>query len=359
MIGPKLNFAKSIIASNFKRLTFPLKCSLAVTYRCNMSCKMCSIWKKPSDRQELTVGEVENFFRKAGRFSWVGLTGGEPFFRGDIEDVVRVIIKQSAYLYALHFGTNGSFTDRIIKLAENIRKKHKRLKLVFTVSIDGPPGLHNEIRGVHGIWDKAVETFVRLKQMPDVKAQIGFTISPYNMGRFREAFDAIRRAYPKLRFDDININVFQKSDFFYDNQGMQGIDETELFSQIKDIMAMDKEGFSINNFLRRVYLKFYLEYRKQGKTPLKCQALSSSLFIDPYGDLFPCVVFNKKLINIKEMGHDLSLVWRRDATRRISRECVYNNCPVCWSPCDAFSSIGGSLLKSVRKYVQDNMPKYS
>ena len=343
----ELYFLQSIIASNFKRLAFPFKCSVAVTYRCNMRCRMCNIWKKPPNGGELTVEEIEGFFRRAGRFSWVGITGGEPFLRDDLAGVVDAIVGNSRRLCALHFATNGSLTERIVEVVGAVRKKHGRLKLVFTVSIDGPAALHDEIRGSRGCWEKAMETFSRLKKIDGVKVQIGYTISPHNLGRFEETLEALRSGYPDIRFDDINVNVVQKSDFYYDNSDAEELDGEAVLGEIEKILRMDGDALSLNNFLRRSYLKLYGRYRKLNKCPVRCRALSSTLFIDPRGDLYPCAVYKRKLTNVKDMNGDLAALWKGDAARLIAKECSNEMCPSCWSPCDAYSAIAGSLLKTV------------
>lgn len=348
----KVYFIKSLLSSNFKRPRFPFKCSFAITYRCNMRCKMCNIWKK-QEREELGMEEIESFFEKAPYFSWVGITGGEPFLRDDIVDMVGAIVRRSRRLCAVHIATNGFLAARIQSAVDTIRERYRGLKLVFTVSIDGPPGVHDFIRGVDGVWQKAMETFLYLKQVPDCKVQFGFTMSHHNAGRFKETFLAIKDAYPALKFDDVNVNIFQKSDFSYDNQGMEDINESRLLKEIDGILSMDRDRFSINNFLRRNYLKLYPVFLRFKKTPVKCQAFSSSLFIDPYGGLFPCMVYNKKIINIKEMSGDFVSFWNGKSANDLSRECSQNACPSCWSPCDAFSSISGSLWEVLTKRAQN------
>lgn len=343
------NFLKSILISNFSRLNFPLKVSYAVTYKCNLRCKMCNIWKKDPVGSELTAKEIDTFFKNANKFYWVGITGGEPFLRADLPEITDIILNHCYRLNALHFATNGQLTDRVVNLVKHIHKKNKKLKIVFTVSVDGPPELHNEIRGKVGAWENAVNTFKHLKDMKSVKPQIGFTFSAHNMGRFEEAFVSLRDIYPALRFDDININIFQKSSIYYENQNMQDFDSSKLLNEIKKILNMDKDAFSVNNFLRRKYLSLYPKYLQTKKYPLKCQALSSTCFLDPYGNLFPCLVYNKKLLNVKEMQKELGLSWNEDYAKNLSFECSNNMCPSCWSPCDAYSAIGGSLIKSLFK----------
>jgi radical SAM protein with 4Fe4S-binding SPASM domain len=312
---------------------------------------MCNIWRKPAAGNELGLETIDNFFRHARHFSWIGLTGGEPFLRSDITDIADIVTRRSKRLSALHFATNGSMTDRVVSAAERIVARNNGLKLVFTISLDGPPDLHDAIRGSDGLWNKATETFLRLKKIRGVKPQIGYTISNHNLGRFPEAYSALKSIYPALTFDDINVNVFQKSAFYYENQGMDDIDGGKALDELRTIIGLDKGGFSINNFLRRSYLKYYPDFLAEKKSPVKCQALSSTFFIDPEGDVYPCAVYKRKLMNISALDRDFREVWTSKEARAISAECRTNTCPVCWSPCDAFSAISSSLVRSLIRYV--------
>jgi radical SAM protein with 4Fe4S-binding SPASM domain len=321
--------------------------SYAVTYRCNLKCRMCNIWKKDRGQNELTPSDVDAFFAKAAGFSWVGITGGEPFLRDDLGEIIAVIMKRSASLNAIHFATNAQLPERIFAAVKRIRNGRRPPKIVFTISIDGPSALHDRIRGTAGAWRSAVETFRGLKREKGVKAQIGYTISKDNLGAFEETFAAVKAVHPALSFDDINVNVFQRSSFYYENTDMAALPAPELKDQIQRILDADKDPLSINNFLRRTYLRLYSRFQSTGQCPVKCQALSSTCFMDPAGDLYPCAVYKKKLINIKEMTRDFKALWNSPEARRLAYECSRGLCPSCWSPCDAFSAIGGALLQAV------------
>lgn len=336
-------FLKSILASNFCRLKFPFKLSYAITYRCNLRCKMCNIWKKPCI-PELTVEELDNFFKKSNKFSWLAITGGEPFLREELPQIIDLILNRFDRLCAIHFATNGTLTDTIISLTERINKKNKNIKLLFSVSIDGPCALHDNIRGVKGTWEKAINTFKYLRNSTSAQARIGFTLSDFNMDKFKDTFFSIKKVYPNLKFDDIVINIFQKSSFYYENQEAQDLDFQKLSAQIKKILIMDNDVFSVNNFLRRTYLKLYPKHLEIKKCPIKCQALSSTCFLGPYGNLYPCVGYNKALINIKNLSLPFEVLWNSKEAKLLSYECSNDICPSCWNPCDAYSAILGSLF---------------
>ena len=344
-----LKFVGAVTQSNFRRLSSPFKLSYAVTYRCNLKCKMCNIWNKERVRAELNPDDIGRLFSRPHQVYWLGITGGEPFLRNDLTELVDAALVPSPSLKALHFATNGTLTSRIEHLVHETKKKHKKLKLVFTLSVDGPPELHNRIRGAEDVWANMFKTFTLLKKIDGVKPQFGFTLSHSNLDKFEDTFLAMRSVYPQLRFDDVTVNIFQQSSFYYENHGMTPLDSDEVVRQIKKILAMDKDGLSLNNFLRRRYLQLYLKFLKTRKSPVKCQSLASTCFLDPYGDLFPCAVYHRKLLNIKETSLSLKEIWKLKEARQIHRECAANKCPSCWSPCDAYSAIGGSIIQSMVK----------
>ena len=342
-----LKFVGAVAQSNVRRLGSPFKLSYAVTYRCNLKCRMCNIWNKEPAGGELGPDDIGRLFSRPHQVYWLGITGGEPFLRQDLPELVDAALAPSPGLRALHFATNGTLTPRIAHLVEATRKKYGELKMVFTLSVDGPPELHDRIRGARDVWANMFRTFTLLKGMRGVKPQFGFTLSHENIDKFEATFLALREAYPQLRFDDITVNIFQRSTFYYENHGMAPLDGDEVARQIRKILAMDKDRMSLNNFLRRRYLQLYLKFLRTRKSPVRCQSLASTCFLDPYGNLFPCAVYDRKVLNIRDTALSLKEIWKLEECRKIHRECAANRCPSCWSPCDAYSAIGGSIIPSM------------
>jgi sulfatase maturation enzyme AslB (radical SAM superfamily) len=306
---------------------------------------MCNIWRKKLSG-ELNFEQIERFFKKSNRFSWVGLTGGEPFLRDDITEVARVILDNCRELTAIHLATNGTMTGRIEEFVEKVLGyKSKKVRLLFTLSIDGPPALHDQIRGIEGTWLKCITTFKKLRDIKSVQARLGITLSHDNFDRFHETFTSLKGAYHLLRFDDITINIFQKSSFYYSNDNMPELDYPGIIKAIDKILAIDKDSFSINNFLRRTYLKLYKKYVLDKKCPLRCQALSSTCVLDPQGDIYPCASYAQMVANIKEENYDLKKIWSYAHVRNLSIKCLKGICPSCWTPCDAYSAMAGSLRR--------------
>jgi len=350
--GPELKMFFKVIGANFKRPSFPAKLGYITTYRCNLKCKMCKIWKKDV-ADELNCGEIEKFFRRSNRFSWVGITGGEPFLRNDIHYIAEIVMDSCKELCVLHFATNGTLTEKIVDTAEDlIKHKNSKAKILFSISIDGKRELHDSIRGVPGSWEKSIRTFTRLKNMPGIEPRINITLTNHNMDAFEETFLSVKDVFPSLKFDDIGVNMFQKSPFYYSNQDLPDLRSDHLAHNIDKILLIDKEEFSYNNFIRRLYLRTYKYFLSHKKPLFNCQALAFNCVIDPVGDVYPCAVFDKKTGNIRDFNYDLLSFWQSKDIKQLRKKCFHNNCPSCWSPCEAYSAIICGLIRQAPRLTK-------
>jgi len=345
---PELKLLTRVFLSNLKRLKYPYKLSFAITYRCNLRCKMCFIWKKPR-QPELTTKEIESFFMRSNNFSWVGLTGGELFLREDLLDIVGIVLKYCKSLCLIHLATNGYLKDKITTQVQEMLKLRPR-RLYVTISVDGPAPVHDNLRGVNGSFRNAIDTFVALQNMPGVNPYISMTLSSDNLGKINETIASIKDVYPA--FDArkmMNFNLFQKSTHYYDNAHLDSPDKNLLLRDIQEALRIVGTGPAIKNYLQRNYFKLSVPYLNTGHSPLPCQVLSTSCVINPYGELFPCGVYDRKIGNIRDVGFRLDKLWIEKKTAQLYHACRNGICPGCWSPCDAYQSINASLL---RKYLR-------
>ena len=84
---------------------------------------------------------------------FTNITGGEPFIREDLGDIVRELYKKSDRIV---ISTNGFFTDRIIKLCEEFPNVGIR------ISIEGLEETNNKIRGLEDGFNKGYTTLKKL-----------------------------------------------------------------------------------------------------------------------------------------------------------------------------------------------------
>ncbi len=125
---------------------------------CNLSCKHC--WISPESKNgDLNSDGVKDVINQAVELGArnVKLTGGEPFLRKDIFQILQFIREKNL---AVIIETNGTF------IQEREAEELKRLGVGFiSVSIDGPDAeFHDKLRGVKGAFEMAVRGIKALKK---------------------------------------------------------------------------------------------------------------------------------------------------------------------------------------------------
>ena len=179
----------------------PLNVTVSVTDRCNSRCRTCNIWRKEAG-DELSAGEFDRVFRSLGRAPyWITFSGGEPFLRGDLEELCA-----SAYAHCrpaiLNIPTNGLLHRRTPARVAEIARRCPDSQLIVNLSLDGVGERHDEIRDVPGNFERAMETYRGLcrvrdsGQAPNLSVGLHTVISVYNLAAFDEVHALARELAP-------------------------------------------------------------------------------------------------------------------------------------------------------------------
>ncbi len=101
-----------------------------------------------------------------GKIYQLILTGGEPFLREEIVEIVKAYYKNNK-IQSLNIPTNGILKKIIVERCKEILKICPNINFSLNLSIDGFKELHDEIRGVDGCYENAINVFketVKLKE---------------------------------------------------------------------------------------------------------------------------------------------------------------------------------------------------
>ncbi len=344
MLSRQLGLAGAILGANVRSPELPYKVTFVATYHCNFRCEMCNIWQKESVN-EMTPDEVGLFFDRWSQFKWVHLTGGELFMRRDLDQLIEAIQKNCRSLYLLNFPTTGWFGDKTVSLVEKTLARGVG-RLMVTISMDGPKALHEEMRGLPGSWDRAIETYRRLRgiKRSNFQTVIGMTLMAKNANKVEDTLAAIRQVIPDFKRSELHLNVGHESGHYFDNVGYPVEQHhTEILRAVEDHRRKNGSGLHPVKFLEDRYQALVGKYYETGKSPLPCTALSSSCFIDAYWNLFACSIWDAKVGNLRDNAFDLRALWDSETRRALRQDVVAERCSHCWTPCEAYPTILGNL----------------
>lgn len=342
-----IGFAKDLASANLGTAALPFKVTFVATYKCNFRCQMCGIWKKTST-DEMTPAEVELFFERSPHFRWVHLTGGELFMRRDLEAVVEAIQRQCRSLFLLNFPTTGWFGDRTIALVEDVLRRGIG-RLMVTVSLDGPPEVHEELRGVRGSWLRGIETFRALRRIrqPNFEVVLGMTLLPRNAALIDDTIAAVRDYVPDFHPAELHLNVPHESPHYFDNMGLDtGAAREQILGSVERHRRAAGSSMHPVRFIEDRYQSLLPLYYRNGKTPLPCSALAASCFVDPYWNLYPCSIWDSPVGNLRQAEFDFGRLWEDERRRTLRKQIVDHDCPHCWTPCEAYPSILSNVVRA-------------
>jgi MoaA/NifB/PqqE/SkfB family radical SAM enzyme len=134
-----LSRSSLVRATLFKNV--PIYVQFYITARCNLTCRQCNIIYANSDVREVSLDEIQRIadnFVKLG-VAMVLLTGGEPFSRADLPEIIRAFESRGIHV---RMQTNGRATE------EDIHKVIEAGGRDISISLDSLwPATQDDING--------------------------------------------------------------------------------------------------------------------------------------------------------------------------------------------------------------------
>ena len=122
-------------------------------------------------------------------------TGGEPFLRKDIGEIVKIFHKNTG-VRNVGIPTNGSTTARTVSIVKDVLRVCPDLDLHIDVSLDGVGELHDEIRVFPGLFKRSIETYKALREIEkhykNFSVQVETTVSKHNEDVLLENYEWFR-----------------------------------------------------------------------------------------------------------------------------------------------------------------------
>jgi MoaA/NifB/PqqE/SkfB family radical SAM enzyme len=316
---------------------------LKVTKRCNANCYFCYAETVKGNANELTTKQILSFvnsFNKQKKAFFI--TGGEPFLRKDVFDIIKGIKNQGSFCGIV---TNGTLItkDKLRQLIDtNIDN------IVF--SLHGLAESHNRVISSNLGFEKIISTISQLKKYKERKGKktpyilINSVINRNTFKEFNELIricnnagaDAVRFAHPSFIYvKEKNTHIcLSKKIFGKEIRTCQYVSDDTFFSlNKKKIMQLEEGKKHLDS---KIKIAFHPElsakeikewYDLPFRTTRKCMYLYSSCFINERGDISPCQFYPFSFGNILEDNFDD--IWNNARYRKFRQTICNSLLPAC------------------------------
>ncbi|MBM4399798.1 MAG: radical SAM protein [Candidatus Cloacimonetes bacterium] len=288
----------------------PMNYTVSLLYTCNSRCSTCNIWKKTA--KNLTVDEYKKIFKKIGHAPyWITFSGGEPFLRNDIVDVVKTIYKAS-HPRIINIPTNGLLVKTIVEKTDLIAKACPKSQIIINLSIDGIEEQHDSIRNVPGNYKKVIATFQKLKALPHKNLSVGIhtVISKFNVDTFPSIANSLMKMQPDSYITEIAEERVEL--------GTINTDVTPSLLSYKSAIDYLIHRIKNDRFkgMNKITMAFRIEYynlvkriMRDKKQIIPCYSGVASAQISPDGDVWSCCIKANPLGNLRKNGYNFKKIW--------------------------------------------------
>lgn len=303
--------------------------------RCNCRCVMCDIWKIRAVR-EITKQDLEPHLSslRALKVRWIVFSGGEPLMHSDLPALSRLLRPEGIHLTLL---TAGLSLERHAAMAVEIVDD-------IIVSIDGPPDIHDRIRGVREAYRQLERGVTAVRSLrPELPIHGRCTVQRQNCRQLRNTVHTARTlALNSVSFlaADVMSSAFNRSEQWplerQEDVALKGGDVDALECEIDALICEHREdidsGFLVEGpeKLRRIGRHFRARIDQVLPVAPRCNAPWVSAVIEADGAVRPCF-FHNAVGNIRDhslldiLNGDDALRFRREldvATNTTCRNCV-------------------------------------
>lgn len=298
--------------------------TVIVTYRCNARCSMCNRYKAPSrPEEEISIETI----KKLPSMYFTNITGGEPFIRTDLKEIVRELYKKSDRIV---ISTNGFFTDRIIELAKEFPQ------IGIRISIEGLEKTNDKIRGLDKGFQRGYQTLKKLREMGMRDVGFGMTVQDANANDLVPLYDISNNLGMEFATASLHNSFYfvEAKNIINDRQNVA----TNFEKLINELL----KSSSPKKWFRAYFNHGLINYIYGQKRLLPCDMSFDTFFIDPYGDVMPCNGTKNKEVMGNLNKQTWETLWNSEDAERVRkkvRACDRN----CW--------MIGSVSPAMHKYI--------
>ena len=281
----------------------PLFIHFECTYRCNMKCTFCNVWRKNSSSNEASLPEIEKRLVECWDLgcSIISFTGGEPLLRKDLGKLLEFSQRKIGLFTGLV--TNGILLDKKI---DALSKYTDSLAVSFDVN---DKQTFNQTRGVDA-FDTVKKNIEHAKRL-DVEVELLSVITKETFEFIDDTIEYAKSLELPIHFSCVD-NVPRE---FVDKSEAQQLKVNEA-NNVLQKLTKEKKNYKKIHFERD-----YFKFQSLGgfNNLIKCSSASTTVSLKPDASIaLPCPFFT--LIQI-DRHESLINGLKSEKVRDIIKEC--------------------------------------
>lgn len=266
---------------------------LFVTYRCPANCPFCFLGDMLNRPGELGLADYEKLAQnlKNLRLFQITVTGGEPFLRADLAQLVE-LLHRVAGIPLVSLPTSGWNAGVIAGAMTEISRRCPSLTCNVSLSLEGEKEVHDRARGKEGSFDSVMETYRALEplaQSGNINLLISTTLGDDNVEHVDRFCQWIKREMPAVSSLLLHPQRDAQSRRM-EKQKQEKFRQAILQAREHDYLCRFANGLE-RRFVRGVldggYAGIARTWREQRRI-IPCLAGRKLVVITPEGTVYPC-----------------------------------------------------------------------
>ncbi|MBI5115677.1 radical SAM protein [Candidatus Poribacteria bacterium] len=312
-----------------------------VTRKCNSRCVSCFTWQRTTvDTPELSLEELEKISSTMPEFPWLLLSGGEPFLRSDLPEIVSTLYQNNKVRHVT-LPTNALLPEKIRAMTEKICLSAKEATLNLVLSIDGIGPEHDRLRGCPGNFEALMKTWKLVRPLraeaPNLSVKFHTVLSSLNYTRFDEIKSFVEKLEPDLHtFDFLRGEPAEASLTLPPEETLP-----QLAGKIKAVLRqyggyerLRKHHSLLKTVYEAVVEDYYdqfLRIRREKRQTIPCVGDRMTLVLGASGEASLCEML-PSFASFRDCNYDFDSLWNSEASKKMRRDVSAGKC-YCYHPC--------------------------
>lgn len=299
-----------------------------ITNVCNLKCEHCFYHESLNTKiSDLSLEEIKKCSMSLGEINNINFSGGEPFIRKDIDEIVDIFYTNNNLKFLL-IPTNGSFQDKVISKVRSMLDKCPDLYLTILTSLDGLEETHNNIRegksGPGESFNKALATIHELQEMQKNYPKLNLVVNSVVHNKNVDEIIALNQRIKKEFGFNIGVSMYRGGGFGEELRHPDQEEWQSIMSKVRENGIYNGRNYdSPSSLIENTFYAHRTDYIDhinseyiEGKaSPFECGAGQHIFVLDHNGGVKVCENYDS-FANIRDYDYDFKALWKTEIAKK-------------------------------------------